>query len=117
MRKRFTLILLLILKLERVIVSSDKNRKMKNGRTYRTRILFLSGFIFLLLLITDYVKECVLKVLDPVIDFFPKEICTSLYLQKIHTYHIISKMRALRTLCTYFWNELNQRFNACTFPV
>ena len=40
-------------------------------------------------------------------------ICTRLYLRKIPAYHIMSKMRALMTVHTYFWIGKTYSFNEC----
>ena len=74
-----------------------------NGRRYQTR----KRFVFKRLKFTAASDCCIFskvctKNVDPVIPNHFKVICTELYLQKIYTYHIMSKMQDLMTVCTYF---------------
>ena len=63
-----------------------------------------SVFLLLLMFASDYVQECVRFLIIPVIGKFTK-ICTIIFIHKIPTYNIRSKIQYMIPLRIYFWIE------------
>ena len=92
---------LLVQILEGMTTLSVKNR-IKNEQD---SIYDMEMVSFLMIMIYAAFQECVLNFLDPMIDEYAKKIYTIIYIRKIPTYNIMSKIIVLITLRTYFGTD------------